>query len=67
MLSFFFNPESVAVIGASSNQDKLGHAVVRNLIDCGYAKKGKVYPINPNSSEILGFPVHKSVTDVPDS
>ncbi|MCB2179971.1 acetate--CoA ligase family protein [bacterium] len=66
MLSFFFNPKSVAVIGASSNPDKLGYAVLRNLVESGYSKIGKVYPINPKSSEILGFPAYVSVTDVPD-
>jgi len=65
MLSFFFNPNSVAVIGASENPDKLGHAVLRNLIDCGYIHKGEIYPINPKSTEILGIPTYKSVEDVP--
>ena len=65
MLSFFFEPESVAVIGASANPDKLGHAVLRNLIDCGYIDKGEIYPINPKTSEILGIPAYKSVEDVP--
>ena len=53
MLSFFFNPESVAVIGASTSPEKLGHAVLRNMIDCGY--QGKLYPINPKADEILGL------------
>ncbi|MEJ2758672.1 MAG: CoA-binding protein, partial [Anaerolineales bacterium] len=66
MLSFFFNPKSVAVIGASSNPEKLGHAVLRNLIESGYTQKGKVYPINPKAEEIAGLPAFKSVTDVPD-
>jgi len=65
MLSFFFNPESVAVIGASENTDKLGHAVLRNLIDCGYINKGEIYPINPKSTQILGIPAYQSVEDVP--
>jgi len=65
MLSFFFNPESVAVIGASANVDKLGHAVLRNLVDSGYIHKGEIYPINPKSKEILGIPAYKSVEDVP--
>jgi len=67
MLNFFFTPESVAVIGASANPEKLGHAVVRNLIDSGFSRKGKVYPINPKSNHILGLPVYKSVLDVPEN
>jgi acetyl coenzyme A synthetase (ADP forming)-like protein len=66
-LDKFFNPESVAVIGASTNAEKLGYAVVKNLSDGGYSKKGKVYPINPTALEILGFKAYPSVLEVPDS
>jgi acetyl coenzyme A synthetase (ADP forming)-like protein len=61
----FFCPESVAVVGASANPDKLGYAVVKNLLEGGYASKGTVYPINPSTSEILGFKTYPSVLDVP--
>jgi len=64
-LKVFFEPESIAVIGASTNPAKLGHAVLKNLVDGGYVKKGKVYPINPGSGEILGYPAYSSVLDVP--
>ena len=47
MIDSFFKPTSVAVIGASTNPSKLGYAVVKNLVDCGYTKAGTVYPINP--------------------
>jgi acetyl coenzyme A synthetase (ADP forming)-like protein len=66
-LDTFFIPKSVAVIGASTNPDKLGYAVVKNLKDGGYASQGKVYPINPGASEILGFQAYASVLDVPES
>jgi acetyl coenzyme A synthetase (ADP forming)-like protein len=62
----FFSPKSVAVIGASTNPEKLGYAVVKNLLDGGYAKKGMVYPINPNATEILGFKSFPSVLEVPE-
>jgi acetate---CoA ligase (ADP-forming) len=62
----FFDPDSVAVIGASSNPTKLGYAVLKNLVDGGYAQKGKVYPINPGAEEILGHPAYPSVLEVPD-
>jgi acetyltransferase len=61
----FFSPKSVAVIGASSNPEKLGYAVVKNLIDGGYSSKGTVYPINPSAAEILGLKTYPSVLDVP--
>jgi acetyl coenzyme A synthetase (ADP forming)-like protein len=62
----FFNPKSVAVIGASTNPEKLGYAVVKNLLDGGYSAKGKVYPINPTAPEILGFKAYPTVIEVPD-
>jgi hypothetical protein len=52
----FFEPSSVAVIGASSNTSKLGYAVLKNLHEGGYSKRGKIYPINPGAEEILGYP-----------
>jgi acetyltransferase len=66
MLNAFFQPESVAVIGASSNPAKLGFAVLKNLVTGGYAARGKVFPINPGGGEILGLKVFPSVLDVPE-
>jgi acetyltransferase len=65
MLDAFFKPKSVAVIGASSNVTKLGHAVLKNLIEGGYSDFGEIYPINPKASDILGLRASKSVLDVP--
>ncbi len=56
-------PDSVAVIGASSEDGKIGNSVMKNLINGGY--KGEIYPINPSASEILGRKAYKSVKDVP--
>ena len=41
----FFDPKGIAVIGASANPHKLGHGVVRNLIEYRYS--GPIYPVNP--------------------
>ncbi|MFN2218923.1 MAG: acetate--CoA ligase family protein [Anaerolineae bacterium] len=65
-LEAFFEPASVAVIGASSSPTKLGHAVLKNLVEGGYLLRGRVYPINPTSEEILGCRAYPSVLDVPD-
>jgi len=56
-------PDAVAVIGASSEEGKIGNSVMKNLINGGY--KGYIYPINPSADEILGYKVFKSVKDVP--
>ncbi len=63
-LSKFFHPHTVAVIGASANPEKLGYAVVRNLLKGGY--KGNIYPINLTTAEILGLKCYQSILDVPD-
>ena len=65
MLDNFFQPESVAVIGASRDPEKLGFAVLNNLIEGGY--QGRLYPINPKADEILGLKAYGSVLEVPDS
>jgi len=62
MLEKMFNPESVAVIGASQAKGKVGRAVLDNLMD-GY--EGKIYPINPKSPEIEGLKCYRTVLDVP--
>jgi acetyltransferase len=63
MLEAFFNPDSVAIIGASRTPGKLGYAVVDNLISSGFT--GKVYPINLKADEILDRKAYPSVLDVP--
>ncbi|MDH5794560.1 MAG: acetate--CoA ligase family protein [Candidatus Bathyarchaeota archaeon] len=57
------DPSSVAVIGASTNPEKIGHKILRNIVDAGF--KGKVYPINPRGGEILGLKAYQSVLDIP--
>ncbi|WP_434599182.1 acetate--CoA ligase family protein [Streptomyces sp. A5-4] len=56
-------PSSIAVIGASNEQGKIGNSVMRNLIDGGFA--GEIHPVNPRADDILGRKAYKSVTDVP--
>lgn len=65
-LKEFFEPKSVAVIGASTDTSKLGFSVLKNLVDGGYAEKGIVYPINLKADQILGLPAYPSVTEVPE-
>ncbi|HXP31827.1 MAG TPA: acetate--CoA ligase family protein [Stellaceae bacterium] len=56
-------PASIAVIGASSEDGKIGNSVMKNLINGGY--RGQIYPIHPSAAEILGRKAYKSVKDVP--
>ncbi|MFI0462534.1 acetate--CoA ligase family protein [Saccharopolyspora sp. 5N102] len=57
------NPRSVAVIGASNEDGKIGNSVMKNLINGGYA--GEIHPVNPKADEILGRKAHRSITEVP--
>ncbi len=66
-LTEFFNPNTVAVIGASTNPKKLGYAVLENLVVGGYAQVGKIYPVNPTAKEILGLQAYPSVQEIPGS
>ncbi|AFK51136.1 CoA-binding domain protein [Thermogladius calderae 1633] len=59
-----FNPESIAVIGASRHPEKIGHIILKNLVDYGF--KGKLYPVNPEAGEILGLKAYKSVLEIED-
>ena len=65
MLKTFFEPASVAVVGASTDSAKLGYAVLQNLVEGGFSQRGAVYPINPKAEEILGLKVYPSVLDIP--
>jgi acetyltransferase len=58
-----FNPRSVAVIGASRTEGKIGNTLIRNIVSYGY--EGEVYPINPNPGEAYGKKFYPSVADVP--
>jgi acetyltransferase len=63
-LDAFFAPRSVAVIGASATPGKAGNQVLVNIKANGYA--GQVHPVNPRGGEIYGWPVAKTIADLPD-
>ena len=63
-VSFFFEPKSVAVVGATNNPIKFGHYLLLNLIDLGF--KGKVYPVNLKADEVLGLEAYPRVDLIPD-
>jgi len=63
-LDRIFNPQSIALVGASEKQESVGHILLRNLTKTGY--EGKVYPVNPNHDEIMGMKCFPKVRDIPD-
>ncbi len=60
----FFEPRSVAIIGASFTPGKPGHEVIRNIQANGFS--GKLYLVNPKGGELLGLPVYPSIDALPD-
>jgi acyl-CoA synthetase (NDP forming) len=60
----FFDPESVAVVGASRTLGKAGNVIVINLLHLGY--KGRIYPVNPRADIIAGLKVYPSVSSIPE-
>jgi len=61
----FLEPKSIAVVGANPNAGELAFNLVENLAQSGY--RGKVYPVNPNYSEILGRKCYHDLKKIPGS
>ena len=58
------HPRSIAVIGASTDPSKIGHAVLLHLLRGNFA--GPVYPVNPEARSVRGVRAYPAVTDIPD-
>ena len=58
-----FYPRSIAVVGASKNERKMGSRWVKGLIDSGF--KGPVYPVNPSGGEIFGSRIYPTLKAIP--
>ncbi len=63
ILTPFFEPRSVAIIGASAVPGKPGCEVIRNILANGYP--GRIYPVNPKGGRILEIDVLKSIEELP--
>src|SRR5438876_1748935 len=59
----FFTPRSVAIVGASHTPGKVGYAILENM---KASFKGKIFPVNPDTSQILGLEVFPSITKIPE-
>ncbi len=57
-------PESVAIIGASRDPDKVGHVILQNYINAGYS--GRLYAVNKNPEDIMGMKTYSSVLKIKD-
>ncbi len=61
-LNRLFDAKSVAVVGASAAPQKLGHVLLRNLIEGGFP--GSLYPINRKEREVMGLKAYPTLLDV---
>ena len=64
MLEAVFTPRSVAVVGASPDERKLGHTVFRNIVQNGFT--GALYPIHPTAKDVLGYQAYPSINAIPE-
>jgi len=60
----FFEPRSVAFLGASNDVNKWGFRILFNIVTGGYS--GRLYPINPKGEQIGMLKVYKKVDDIPE-
>jgi acetate---CoA ligase (ADP-forming) len=62
-LTRLLTPQSIAIIGASSNDTSISGQPLRLMIEAGYA--GKLYPVNPRRDEIQGIKAYPSAAAIP--
>ncbi len=60
----FFYPRSVAVVGATRNTETINYFLLANILRAGF--QGKIFPVNPNATEILGLKTYPSVRSLPE-
>jgi len=58
----FFNPKSVAVVGASRQPGKVGYEILKSMIDGKF--EGKIFPVNPKADEVEGLKCHPDLTSI---
>src|SRR3569833_2485742 len=63
-LDAIFQPQSVAVIGASERAGSVGHSILWNLLSSPFG--GTLYPVNPKRTNILGVRAYKNIADLPE-
>jgi acetyltransferase len=61
---FFFEPQSVAVIGSLKEGYFGGYVVIKTLLNAEFG--GKIYPVNPSYQEVLGLKVYPSIKEIPE-
>jgi len=62
-LEVFFDPQRIAVVGASEDPESTGYFILRNMIGKGF--RGVVYPVNPKLGSVQGIEAYKTVSATP--
>ena len=57
-----FEPQSVAIVGASEREHSVGAQVLRNMLASGF--KGVIYPVNPKHEKVHGLKTYPSICDI---
>jgi len=62
----FFNPKSIAIVGASRKTNKAGHVIFKNFAENKRRGvfKGEIYPVNPYVTSVLGYESYPSITKI---
>ncbi len=63
-LDAIFAPETIAVIGASTQKGKVGHDIFANILSGGFT--GTLYPVNPKAKSVLSVKCYTSIANIPD-
>jgi acyl-CoA synthetase (NDP forming) len=63
-LQRFFEPESIAIVGASNNPMRANFYLLSNLLSLGFG--GRIYPVHPTEKEIQGLKAYPAVKDIPE-
>ncbi|AIY89818.1 acetyl-CoA synthetase [Geoglobus acetivorans] len=63
-LKTLFNPESVAVAGATDNENKMGYHVMKSLVE---SFDGRIYPVNPGKDQVFGIAAYPGVEELPEA
>ncbi len=63
-LDAIFAPETIAVIGASTQKGKVGHDIFANILSGGFT--GTLYPVNPKAKSVLSVKCYTTIASIPD-
>lgn len=61
-MDFFFNPSTVAIVGASGKKGKIGYEIMNSILK----SRARIFPVNPNENNVIGIKSYPSISDIDD-